>query len=513
MPDNSQDNEGSNEVNDQANGQNNERPLGAREGEALLDTTAEAENPSDQEIVEANQASNNSTIAPTSVNAPGKSKKLIIAVLAAVLVVVGLALWFFIMRDNSAPANTDESSRTQKVQRFGVAAGLVEGAVEYSIDGGEVWQKLATDTDLSEGDQVRTLGDGRAVLLIDDGSATRLASNSSLELTSLETSSVVITNLSGETYNRVVASSSRKYSVVSDVQTYVAKGTAFRTFNSATKKGVEVFHSTVVVEDKETDVTEGNAFFVLSEQKEKENTVSAIDLTALKKDEFIKWNSEQDKKTAEFANALGVLVELDKPDPAPTPAPQPTAQSGGISLSGSVSEYSANFSWKVSGVDVSKGYKLVKSKTSQSPTYPENSAAYIESGKTSYSLYLGDGRTYYFRICAYRGDSCDSYSNTVTVTTPVKPTEQVQSGAVNLALSGNMASWTFGGTAPYGFKLVGSKTTGPTYDNAEFKKFSEGTSTELPYGLDAGATYYVRVCKYTDGGCVDYSNELTYLAP
>jgi hypothetical protein len=297
-----------------------------------------------------------------------------------------------------------------------------------------------------------------------------------------------------------------------DEASYTAKGTAYRTTNTEAKKGVEVYHSAVTKDT--TEVAEGNAFFTLSIDKEKENKVTAIDLAALKTDTFIKWNSEQDKKEAEFANALGVLVELDKPDPTPPPVAPPTSSNKvGISLSGSVSEYSAVFSWKATGVDTSQGYKLVKSKTSQTPTYPENSAAYIEAGKTSYNLYLGDGKTYYFRICAYRGSSCESYSNTVTITTPVKPKDPVVLGGVTLSLSGTTASWTFGGTAPYGFKLVLDPSPSPTYPGAEKKVFSSGTSSSLPDGLASGTKYYIRVCKYDDGNCVDYSNQLEYTAP
>lgn len=445
---------------------------------------------------------------------PKKShKKLVVVLLLTLLslLAAGAAYMFFIKKD-SGDAGVPNTA-TVETLRLGVAPGLVEGAVEYSTDTGTTWQTIALDTDLKEGDQVRTLNDGRVVLLVDDGSAVRLTNNSSIELTSLDVANVVVTNLSGEVYSRVTASTTRTYTVAAADSSYTAKGTAYRTFNTATKKGVEVFHSSVGV-DKTTDVAEGSAYFKLSDQKEKENVVSAIDLTALKKDEFMKWNQQQDKKEAEFANALGVLVEFDKPDPTPPPVVIPTpAPKSAITLSGSVSEYSANFSWKVTGVDTSQGFKLVKSKTSQTPTYPTDSAAYVEAGKTSYSLYLGDGKTYYFRICAYRGSSCESYSNTVTITTPVKPKPLVETGAVNMTISGDSASWTFAGTAPYGFKLVMSTSTSPTYQTAPLKKFTNGTSTDLPDGLVSGTTYYTRVCKYTEGDCVDYSNELTYIAP
>jgi hypothetical protein len=166
-------------------------------------------------------------------------------------------------------------------------------------------------------------------------------------------------------------------------------------------------------------------------------------------------------------------------------------------------------------VDVSQGFKLVKSKTSQTPTYPDNTAAYVEAGKTSYSMYLGAGKTYYFRICAYRGSSCESYSNTVTVTTPLKEVEKPTSGPVTLSITGSVASWTYDGTAPHGFKLVISQAPGvPSYGSALKTNFT-GSPHEINY-LDPG-TYNVRVCKYTasdyEGGCMNYSNQVTHIVP
>ena len=447
-------------------------------------------------------------------------KRVIVLIVLLVLLILGwaaTAVYKIVLHKDvgvnqqAAPANSQATAK-----KLGLAVGLLEGTVEYSTDKGITWQPYANTTTLAEGNQVRTSADGRAVLLLDDGSAMRLAPTSSLELTSLDATSVVVTQLSGELYSRVVASDTRKYSVNDNGVTYVAKGTAFRTSNTAVKKGGEVFQSTVGVDGKAADVTEGNAYFSLCDQKEKQDVVSAIDLTALKKDDFIKWNSEQDKKESEYADKLGVLAELDKPDPTPpavTTTPTPTQKSSnGITFKGSVSEYSAVFSWKVAGVDTSKGFKLVKSSSNKNPTYPENYAAYIESGKTSYNLYLGDSKTYYFRLCAYRGDSCDSYSNTVTITTPTKAESPKGDGAITLSLNGSLASWSYTGSEPYGYKLVVNTTGSPTYPESTWKYVTEATSSTLPDGLVPGTKYFVRVCKYY-GSCSVYSNELTYTAP
>lgn len=444
------------------------------------------------------------------------NRKTVIAILVASVVIIGGVI-AFLMQGSDSTTNKNSQQQTNQdetVKKFGVAVGLAEGKVEYAEAGAEGYVALETTTELSEGMRVRTGGDGRVVLLIDDGSAVRLSYSSEIELSSLLTDSVSIENISGEIYSRVAASEARKYSVTVGEDSFVAKGTAYRTFNKETKKGVEVFHSSVEAEDKDTTITEGSAFLTLSEQKEKENIISQIDIEALKSDEFIKWNADQDKKSTDFADKLGVLVDLDKVPEAPAPvAPKPKATAG-IVLKGSQSEYSAVFSWTVTGVDVSKGFKLVGSKKTSTPTYPDNSIAYIEAGKTSYSHYAGDGNTINYRLCAYRDGSCESYSNVVTVTTTAKSKPVVEAGAVNASLAGNVVSWTFAGTAPNGFKIVIGTSTGPTYDNNIKKLYTADTTISMPDEyLTSGTTYYVKVCKYTDGGCQDYSNEVTYVKP
>lgn len=445
-----------------------------------------------------------------------RNKKAIGGLFAAVFIAIAIGSIVLLQGSSTVPQKTGSTSEQQvpKVQTFGITPALIEGLAEYSTDGA-TWKPLVAESELSEGSHIKTGGDGRVVLLIDDGSAVRLSYSTEIELVSLATADVRINTVSGEVYSRVVASEDRKYGVMVGSDVYEARGTAYRIINKETKKGVEVFHSSVEMKDKDTLVSEGSGYFTLLEQKDKENVISPIDLEALKSDEFIKWNALKDKETTEFADKLGVLVDIDKvvtPPPPPPAAPKPTTTSG-IVLKGSQSEYAAVFSWTVTGVDVSNGFKLVRSSKTNKPVYPDNSVAYIKPGSTSYTHYDSDGGSYNYRICAYRDGTCESYSNAVSVTTKKKEKPAVEAGAVTLSITGNVANWTYAGTAPYGFKLVASTTMGPTYPGADFKTYTDSTSAEIMDGLTSGSTYYIRVCKYTDGGCQDYSNELTYIAP
>ncbi len=158
----------------------------------------------------------------------------------------------------------------------------------------------------------------------------------------------------------------------------------------------------------------------------------------------------------------------------------------------------------------------MKSSSTKTPLFPTDSAQYISSSAArSTSLDLDGGKTLYFRICAYRGDSCDSYSNTVTLTTPPKESgggSTITPGAVTLSISGSVLSWTFAGTAPNGFKVVASLSQNPTYPN-NYTHFTASTSYDLTDASLESGLNYVRVCKYTGYGCTDYSNQVSYPSP
>lgn len=441
----------------------------------------------------------------------------VLALLALLgVLLLGVALYVMIFKEDPSEMQANQQqSETESIQRFGIAVGMLEGVVEYTNDD-TTWQPLTDSVDLQEGDSVKTADGARVVLLIDDGSAIRLDSATEINLKSLATNDVRIDNIKGQVYTRVVASESRKFAVYSDGELYSAKGTAYRTISTDTEKGMQVFHSKVNVSSKQTEVSEGNAYFVKSATKEKEGTVSAIDIEALKNDTFIKWNAEQDKAEQAFADKLGVLIDLDKPVEVAqeTKTTVTTTTKAGITLKGSQSDYSAVFSWTITGVDSSGGFKLVRSATSKTPTYPDNSVVYIEKGKSSYTYTDKDGGTYYYRICTYHDGACDTYSNAVSVTTNAKPKPEVSSGTITLTLSGTTASWSDTGKAGNGYKLVMGVAPSPVYPGAEIAKYLTETTKTLPDGLTSGSTYYVRVCRYTyESTCTDYSNEVMYLAP
>jgi hypothetical protein len=498
---------------------------------------------------------------------------------AAALVVVAAVVAFLVWR-------------LPGFNKLGVDLAHAEGTVEYRTAANQEWQKVPTDLSLSEGAEVRTLETSRAILNIDDGSAIRLNSNSSVALKQLSANHIIVENTGGDVYTRVVKSDSRKFEVTSDGTTYRSEGTGYRTVNTEAKEGVEVYHSQVTIlgltDQGDVIVEQGERYYKVNRKAPTlEGKVTELSQKEIASDTFMQWNSEEDKK--EFSSELGVLFDItppklevssptnglktdadsillrgkteegakvlfngksitnnkgdfetmvplivgenslkveaidgagnksvktirltrNEPPVAEEPKPQPT-----FALYGTKVDKGVSFSWNISGIYISKGFKLVKS-LSANPTYPGSESQFIDPSSRSFTWKIKDGKTYHFRICTYHGTSgCSVYSNDITVTAPYIAEEQPEQPSGSLTLShtgGNDVSWVLNGSAPYGFKLVWSNSANPTYPGSS-ATFYDKTATSGSITNDPG-TYYVRICMYYDGGCKNYSNQITVTLP
>jgi hypothetical protein len=186
---------------------------------------------------------------------------------------------------------------------------------------------------------------------------------------------------------------------------------------------------------------------------------------------------------------------------------KPLSPAGSISLSAQTAPGKVKLTW-VANVDASNGFKIVKS-TEANPTYPNNSAEYVDANTRSREWSLPAGKTYHIRVCRYTGNGCDSYSNNVEVVVPAgeeKPVSKTSytsvSGQLTLkasTLPGAVAlEWTESSSAGFdGYKVVRSTS------NADLSYPNDGYVEFLPnrdslYFIDGlaipGKTYYYRVC-------------------
>jgi len=437
------------------------------------------------------------------------NKKIVLTVLAGILIFFiggSIALIKYGSSDNSNHANT------HKRAQLGAEISVADGVVEISKD--NVYWKVAKVSDqVKEGYYVKTDATGRAVITLDDGSSVRVSNGSSVKLQALDPKDIKVRNITGDVYTRVVKSD-RKFSVLVEEETYQALGTAYRTVNKSDSKGLEVYHSKVEAKKLKQTIPEGKQILQFSSNKDLQNKVTDIPTDQLIKDEFLKWNLEQDKNSSEFKDKLGYFAILEKSStPAPaTPSTVPAPTVSGLSLSGYKIEKGVRLSWSVSGLSVSKGFKIVKS-LSPNPVFGRDDAVYISnSSQVSHDWTIKDGKTYNFRVCVYDGSGCSNYSNNITITAPKyeASSEPAPSGSLTLIhAGGNSFTWQLSGSAPYGYKLVYSDSTkaNPSYpdDNPQF--FGAG-STSGSISASSGS-YNVRVCMYYKGSCVNYSNQVT----
>lgn len=448
-------------------------------------------------------------------------------IVVVVLLLVGGAWW--LLRNNQFTDSSYVVDQSNTIYSQGAAITLIEGTVE--INTGDGWNSTTSGVSLSQGDQLRTAKDSRAIVTLDEGSAIRLDASSSIAFMTLNVGDVLIDNMSGYVYTRVVPSETRTFVVTVDTAPYRALGTAYMTVNEADKKGVEVYESTVTTKDSsggDQEVSQGEAFYSKDKDPSDVDNVKKLDFNKLKSNTFLKWNKQQDEKNEEFAKRLGVLSKIDEPtaqkednkeeavEQDDSVAAEPTT-TGGISAWGAKADGGIKVSWSVSGVDTSNGYKVTYSKTDTTPSYGENSAQYVAAGSSSVVLGLKDGKTWHIRVCAYRGDGkCDSYSNTVSVTAPYVELAKVTRGTMTVSRDGTTLSWSYSGKAIYGYKVVWNTSGEPTYptsgnqSGAKYLSSKYSSSMNLAEAITKPGEYYLRVCAYTNGtqaeACVDYGS-------
>lgn len=439
-----------------------------------------------------------------------------------------LAVIFFFYADtdkkNGEENNNDE--KTQEVSSLEATVTYKEGTLEFkSADG--LWTRAEKGSVLKEGYSLEIIGDGKAVVTLSDGSLVRLNSNSNITFTVLKTNEVEILLNEGDIYNRVASNVDRKFTVKFDKYSFEAMGTAYEVFNEKTVKGVKALHNNVKllgVTDKEMLIQESNKYYIKKDSDKKlENLVLKITETEIKNDGFLMWNKAEDQTIEQFKEELGVL-ELGKTSTpttkTETTATTPTKTSGttdnSFALTGSAVTGGVNLAWKVpSYLNVSQGFKIVRSETIN-PVYPGNDYQYITDPNTrSFKWPLTNGKTYYFRVCQYKGGYCGTYSNNVKVTAPTLEKE-IDNPVTNITVKftgTNTVSWIAKGYSKNGFKVVWSKSAYPTYptrtvDRYKYLTDPNATATELN-AFDGVGDYYVRVCEYVNGICGVYSNQIT----
>lgn len=213
----------------------------------------------------------------------------------------------------------------------------------------------------------------------------------------------------------------------------------------------------------------------------------------------------------------------------PTKTPKPTKTASSVVINGTAvpfdptlvitmikggSNGKAYFEWKDSQTEA-KGYKIVYSTTSTTPTLGTDSVFVISDPKARSAYVDGASATkYYYRICRYTGTDCNAYSAVYTFTFPtIAGTSTATSDASSITITSitntdtgvAQVNWSATGTFPNGFKILYSKTNALPTLSDNVTVVSDGSVRVGSITGDPSALYHVRVCKYSGTDCTIYS--------
>jgi len=442
-------------------------------------------------------------------------KKIVSLLLIGIfLATLSLTAYYFLFTGKKSPV--DETLQTQEVaveKSLSVYVSYLSGTAWQIVDDRKI--EIKEGDTLKQGAEILTEENTRTVLLFDDGSIVRLDEDTLITLDEIMPEKIMISEENGNIFSRIQKDANHKFIVrASDV--YIESlGTAFSVENRD-EVIIKVFEDKVKVKEtfgEEIEVEEKQKWDNTDKQKEE---ISGEDI---KDDDFINWSINEE---VEIKEKLATVLEkpiVEKPAKEEFPKEKP-ALSYSIKLSGKALDDGIFLSWAVSGIDVSKGFKVVKS-LSANPTFPGDGYIYVsDSSYRNYKLSLKDGKEWHLRACRYRGDgTCDTYSNEVVVKAPyVKGEKSEGSNVDSLSLklikksdSKVRLEWDVDGKSNNGFKVVWSRNSGPTYPTRDGDKFhylsDSNTRSDAVSGLDSGKKYYFRVCEYLGGKCGTYSNE------
>jgi hypothetical protein len=463
-----------------------------------------------------------------------KQRILLLASLTLVVIVIGVVLLRAGVRNDSD--NVAQNTRNPIDQNLRGEVIYTEGLVEYRLSESAGWRSATVGLSVEENMDVRVIGEGRAIVNLDDGSSIRVGDGAVLKLASLDPANILVEQTQGVVFHRVEPLD-REYRVALGEQEIRSLGTAFQTFETEDVKGVSVYESAVEVEkgeEKET-VEEGKKWYF--EHTEEERKEKAIDLTQkeIEEDDFVAWNKEVEKD--EPAEKKGFLEE---------------SSFGQVDMNVEVLEEGIKVRFDQKGGNETGRFMVY----AINATSGDRLEALLEGvGRQGEHVFaLQDGQRYEVSVCVYNGFECVITSSQASVVakepasivelkpvikkepvTEKKVEEKVTSdkkvtekkevvkkepksvGEGNVSLSSVTASgqdlkvsWSLAGSAPQGYKVVYSKTSAnPTYGVDESRYVGESGATSLTISWLPTGTYYVRVCRYTGDGCEGYSQVMS----
>lgn len=388
------------------------------------------------------------------------------------------------------------------------------GSVEAKPPRGE-WEQLQSDTEISEGSNIRTGADSYAAIGLPDGSIARLTDTSEIQIKDLGEGLVKLEHVSGSTYHRVQKGTG--YTVRNGEIDSTALGTAFNV-DTRTEDSLEILTVESAVEvrigsHKPIKVSEGE-MVIVSTAQEKKAVKQPVSRERLK-DERLLSNVRQDEQAG---YRTGIYEQVDVAEEEQDGEPDEPEQPPSIEMAGAVSDSVVDLEWRIDDGDDYERLVLVRSEETE-PSYPEDEIARFAdtSIRSASDDSIMGGVTYQYRLIAVGESGPAAFSNTVVLTVPV-PEPQPEPASISLVSSlsagGVTLEWSVSGArvssgfviervvdrAPEGSSTPAGKIT---IDRLESRDI---LNTYLDSNVRPGHTYVYRVGLLVDGAVMVYSN-------
>jgi hypothetical protein len=188
--------------------------------------------------------------------------------------------------------------------------------------------------------------------------------------------------------------------------------------------------------------------------------------------------------------------------------------------------------WDATG-DFSKGFQVIWSSTSQTPSFPVDSSTYVSDSNARSATFHGSANTLYFvRVCRYDGSVCDVYSGlgyvavfAPTLAPTARPVVRSSNGTPaatvspyiritymkNAGYGAAVIYWKVYGTFTHGFKILyGSDPDKLSYGESKSFDVTDGTYRVFTVTGPYYVKYYYQMCRFTGTSCDLYSNVYSF---
>lgn len=340
-----------------------------------------------------------------------------------VLGIAGVSLYWFIV----GKGKTFELNLTAK-----------KGTVEYRNNEKEGWQTVNNlPLKMNVSIELRTLADSEAVVSISDGSKMNLGSYSRIVLTKNQ-GEIDWVQTDGVSHHQTSQNAGRKaYKVSISDGDIESQGTAFEVKIKDTDTSILVLKDQIKATYKDKSTAEAKAGeeilinpvgrrvkpiedqelkdeWTLNNLKEDQKNNLPIDPNVLAKAGIEAQKIDNAEKTASNTENGGDQKEENDQPESNISVSQNQDQPSNINLQVKQNSNGVLLNWSGDKGSI-ESWKIIKG-TGSELTYPSDSYRTVSKDESSYLWEMsGDNNAYYFRLCAFKDNSCVAYSNTASI--------------------------------------------------------------------------------------------------